>query len=173
VGALNNNGSARWEPNSYKGSNYGKDSVAVFAPGQDIICGYPEALCVAKCNAYTWEHIAPGYHMGTGTSFSTAFVTGVAALLKSSVPSLVPDRIKRCIIESADAVAGIQGGNSGNRLNADNLVTTYPYGDGKYIKCSVNYSSSLNNHFVVTGSSYDIIDTLVYKPYLIWAETHP
>jgi subtilisin family serine protease len=66
-------------------SNYGKKSVDLFAPGEDII----------TCS--------PGnkYDKASGTSFSAPMVTGAAALIKSYYPNLTASELKDILLQSA------------------------------------------------------------------------
>jgi subtilisin family serine protease len=68
----------------FAGANRG-DHVAIAAPGVDI-------LVPAPGNAYT---------MSTGTSFASAYVAGVAALLVERNPSLTPDAVKNILMSTA------------------------------------------------------------------------
>lgn len=63
-------------------SNYGKNSVDLFAPGVDIISTAPN-------NEYT---------KASGTSMSTPVVSGVAAIIMSAYPKLNPNEVKDIII---------------------------------------------------------------------------
>jgi len=69
-------------------SNYGRQTVDVFAPGVDLIS--------------TW----PGneYRPDSGTSMATPVVAGMAAVLKTYFPQLTPADLKRIIIASAAPV---------------------------------------------------------------------
>jgi len=64
-------------------SNYGKNSVDVFAPGVKIYSTLP--------NSY-------GYH--DGTSMASPVVTGVAALIRSYYPQLTAEQVKYAITNS-------------------------------------------------------------------------
>lgn len=66
-------------------SNYGKETVDVFAPGVAVYSTYPN-------NTYKEEN---------GTSMAAPAVTGVAALLKSYFPSLTAAEIKEIILATA------------------------------------------------------------------------
>jgi thermitase len=66
-------------------SNYGKTSVDIVAPGYRIRSSIPDN--------------GAGYM--TGTSQATAFVTGVAALIKSQYPKLNFGQIKNIVVSSA------------------------------------------------------------------------
>ena len=68
----------------FDGANRG-DHVAIAAPGVDI-------LVPAPGNMYT---------MSTGTSFASAFVSGVAALLAERKPDLTPDAAKNVLMSTA------------------------------------------------------------------------
>jgi hypothetical protein len=68
----------------FAGANRG-DHVAIAAPGVDI-------LVPAPGNAYT---------MSTGTSFASAYVAGVAALLVERSPNLTPDAVKNILMSTA------------------------------------------------------------------------
>jgi subtilisin family serine protease len=66
-------------------SNYGKQSVDVFAPGNDIYATVPGSK----------------YKNNSGTSMASPVVAGVAALLKSYFPKLTATDLKRIIETSA------------------------------------------------------------------------
>jgi subtilisin family serine protease len=68
----------------FDGANRG-EHVAIAAPGVDI-------LVPAPGNMYT---------MSTGTSFASAFVSGVAALLAERKPDLTPDAAKQVLMSTA------------------------------------------------------------------------
>ena len=93
VGAMNiNNG--RWNEYSieggypiYLGSNYGSQSVDLFAPGDDIIS-----------TKYDKNTHKSGYELINGTSFAAPFVTGVAALIMSLYPDMSMLEVKNTIL---------------------------------------------------------------------------
>ncbi|MCK8492477.1 MULTISPECIES: S8 family peptidase [Spirosoma] len=66
-------------------SNYGKQTVDVFAPGKDIYSTVPGSK----------------YENNSGTSMASPVVAGVAAVLKSYFPKLTYADIKRIIMQSA------------------------------------------------------------------------
>ena len=66
-------------------SNYGKQTVDVFAPGKDIYSTIPGSK----------------YENNSGTSMASPVVAGVAAVLKSYFPKLTYADIKRIIVQSA------------------------------------------------------------------------
>lgn len=74
-------------------SNYGKNSVDIAAPGHRI------------------RSAIPGHSAGymTGTSQATAFVSGVAALIKSKYPGMKYDQVKNIILSSSLKVKNFEG----------------------------------------------------------------
>ncbi len=89
-------------------SNYGMNSVDLGAPGDRILSSTPQGRA-----SYL-----------TGTSQATAFVTGVAALIKSNYPELGPQEIRRVIYTSAKKESGLFGKcASGGRLDAKEALT--------------------------------------------------
>ena len=67
-------------PQANRGSH-----VAIAAPGVDIMVAQP----------------GDGYKMESGTSFSAAFVSGVAALVIERRPDLAPDAVKKLLLATA------------------------------------------------------------------------
>jgi len=67
-------------------SNFGRKNVDLFAPGVDLISLYPEDK----------------YDSGSGTSFASPVVAGVAALIWSYFPELSSDEVKEIILKSAN-----------------------------------------------------------------------
>src|SRR5690606_7267012 len=74
-------------------SNYGKNSVDIAAPGHRIRSAIPNS--------------GAGYM--TGTSQATAFVTGVAAMIKAKYPKMKYDQIKNIILSSSLKVKNFEG----------------------------------------------------------------
>ena len=84
-------------------SNWGSKSVDIAAPGFRIKSALP----------------GNGAGMMTGTSQATAFVTGVASLIKSNFPKLNYIQIKNIILSSSMKVANFKGKILGSgKLNA-------------------------------------------------------
>lgn len=84
-------------------SNYGRTSVDIFAPGYRI--------------KSSLQNGRTGYL--TGTSQATAFVTGVAALIKAEFPQLSPEKVKEIIKASAKKEMTMEGKcATGGRLDA-------------------------------------------------------
>lgn len=89
-------------------SNYGRSRVDIFAPGYRI--------------KSSLQNGRTGYL--TGTSQATAFVTGVAALIKSEFPQLSTEKIKEIIKTSAKKEATMEGKcATGGRLDAGSALT--------------------------------------------------
>ncbi len=65
-------------------SNFGKTDVDIFAPGDEIYTTYPD-------NQYKFD---------SGTSLSSALVSGVAALIRSYYPDLKASQVKEIIMKS-------------------------------------------------------------------------
>lgn len=74
-------------------SNYGKNSVDIAAPGHRIRSAIPQG----------------GSGFMTGTSQATAFVSGVAALIKSKYPRFTSDQIRNVILNSSVKVKNFEG----------------------------------------------------------------
>ncbi len=73
-------------------SNYGINSVDIFAPGEDIYSTNPENT----------------YEIGSGTSFACPVVSGVAALLWSYYPNLSSKQVKEILMKSGVSFANKQ-----------------------------------------------------------------
>lgn len=88
-----------------KGSNYGKNSVDLFAPGDKILSTYP----VNKGS----------YATLSGTSMATPYVTGVAALILSQYPDMSSGVLKANILEGVKTLSALNNlCVTGGRLNA-------------------------------------------------------
>lgn len=86
-------------------SNYGQDTVDLFAPGTEI--------------KSTMKNSDSDYANWSGTSMAAPYVTGVAALLKSINPNLTPAQIKSAILSNVDSISSMSDKCvSGGRLNA-------------------------------------------------------
>lgn len=102
VGASNSS-DQRWVMDSTRASNYGKTTVDIFAPGENIYCCYPG-------NRYVYA---------SGTSVAAPFVAGVAALIMAKYPATEISEVKNQILYDSDIISGLSDYCvSGGRLNA-------------------------------------------------------
>lgn len=119
-------------------SNYGAQSVDIFAPGESIYSTYRGGI---------W------YSM-SGTSMAAPYVTGVAALLLSECPEITVARIKSRILDNVDSVNALSTlCVSGGRLNAYKALSkahsyTYTYnGYTHTATCSCGDTKTENHSF--------------------------
>lgn len=88
-------------------SNYGVKSVAIAAPGVDILS--------------TW--LGNEYEEKSGTSMATPVVAGVAALIVAENPRISVEQLKKQILASADPIVALNGKvATGGRVNAAKAV---------------------------------------------------
>ena len=86
-----------------KFSNWGVKSVAIAAPGVDILS--------------TW--LGNAYEEKSGTSMATPVVSGVAALILAEHPRMSVDDLKKKLLASTDPIVALKGKTvSGGRINA-------------------------------------------------------
>ena len=123
-------------------SNYGKQSVDITAPGYRIRSALPNGRS--------------GYL--TGTSQATAFVSGVAALLKSKHPTLSAAEIKEIIKSSAKKeITLLSRCSSGGRLNAGKAISLAE----RYIKAKSLKRELANKK--VASDSQPKSGTIIYR----------
>lgn len=90
-----------------KFSNYGVKSVAIAAPGVDILS--------------TW--LGNDYREASGTSMATPVVAGVAALIVAESPRISVEQLKKRVLASADPIDTLNGKvSTGGRINAAKAV---------------------------------------------------
>jgi len=88
-------------------SNYGVKSVAIAAPGVDILS--------------TW--LGNEYEEKSGTSMATPVVSGVAALIVAHNPKISVDQLREKILTSVDPLDSLKGKvATGGRINAAKAV---------------------------------------------------
>ena len=86
-----------------KFSNYGVKSVAVAAPGVEILS--------------TW--LGNQYEEKSGTSMATPVIAGVAALILAENPRMSVDDLRKKIMDSSDPIIALKGKTvTGGRINA-------------------------------------------------------
>jgi subtilisin family serine protease len=84
-------------------SNYGAKSVAIAAPGVEILS--------------TW--LGNEYEEKSGTSMATPVVSGVAALILAEHPDMSVDNLKKKLLASTDPIVALKGKTiTGGRINA-------------------------------------------------------
>ncbi len=84
-------------------SNYGVKSVAIAAPGVDILS--------------TW--LGNGYEEKSGTSMATPVVSGVAALVLAEHPHMSVDELRKKLLASTDPIVALKDKIvTGGRINA-------------------------------------------------------
>jgi subtilisin family serine protease len=84
-------------------SNYGVKSVAIAAPGVEILS--------------TW--LGNEYEEKSGTSMATPVVSGVAALILAEHPEMSVDALKKKLLASTDPIVALKGKTiTGGRINA-------------------------------------------------------
>ncbi|HEY6331400.1 MAG TPA: S8 family serine peptidase [Blastocatellia bacterium] len=102
-------------------SGYGPQTVQLAAPGVFILSTQARGtcpLCTASQNPADW------YTSLEGTSASAAFVSGVAALVKSQYPRANVQMMRARILQGVDQKPGLEGYvTTGGRLNAYNALT--------------------------------------------------
>jgi len=88
-------------------SNYGVKSVAIAAPGVDILS--------------TW--LGDEYEEKSGTSMATPVISGVAALIVAHNPNISVDQLRAKILASVDPLDSLKGKvATGGRINAAKAV---------------------------------------------------
>ena len=86
-----------------KFSNWGAKSVAIAAPGVEILS--------------TW--LGNQYEEKSGTSMATPVVSGVAALILAENPGMSVDDLRKKLMDSTDPIVALKGKTvSGGRINA-------------------------------------------------------
>lgn len=90
-------------------SNYGKYSVDIAAPGENIL------TTSGQNNSFVYA---------SGTSMSTPYVSGLAALLWSYKPNLNAQQVRQLILESGDSLPALAGKiATSKRINAYKTLT--------------------------------------------------
>ncbi|MFH1566228.1 MAG: S8 family peptidase [bacterium] len=98
-------------------SSYGS-WVDVAAPGENVYSTFPNHTFYLQ----TVYGRSQNYDFGNGTSMSTPFVAGIAALVWAENPTLSNQDVRNRIEQTADAVAGTGSYWTWGRVNACNAV---------------------------------------------------
>lgn len=111
-------------------ASYGVNSVDVAAPGSSIYSTLPGS----------------SYGYMSGTSMATAYVSGLAGLIKSLRPDLNNIQVKNVILNNVDIIDSLTGKIlTGGRINAyrslTNIITIYTKNDDSQAIYSYNSSS--------------------------------
>lgn len=161
VGSIDSNG----EKSDY--SNFGANTVSIYAPGGRIFSTFPIDKCLdyeivlsnkgykRKCecrySSNSWiqtsTHYIDEYHYMNGTSMATPYVAGVAALLLSLDSTLTPAQVKDIIINQAD-----------------NLYITVPNQNNPVLVKKLNAFSAVSYIAFDTNSTGETITGLNFVP---------
>jgi serine protease AprX len=99
---------------SFSSSGPTADGVAkpdVIAPGRSVVSSRSPGSTVDVANPSS--EIGDSYAKGSGTSFSTAVVSGVAALVISRTWSLTPDQVKNRLVSTARLTTTMPAASAG------------------------------------------------------------
>jgi len=114
-------------------SNYGKD-VDIYATGNKVYGAYPEGNhSQTGAVPYTTQTGKKTYDVGTGTSFSTPLVSGLAGLIVSRDTSLKGEKLVNQILNYADYLDQL----GGKRINVYRSLT-----EGSISSNKINYNLS-------------------------------
>ncbi len=129
-------------------SNYGSQSVDVFAPGGTIY-----STCIE--GTYTYKN---------GTSMATPFVTGVIALVMAVRPSYPIDRIKSLVCTNVNEISNLDGMCvSGGIIDAEKAVY---FTSGNYsIVRFYSDNTFLNKQYVINGGKATVPDHPIKNNY--------
>lgn len=144
-------------------SNFGDNTVDLFAPGDGILSSYSRTCCAASgCSGD--GHVTYGYHNMSGTSMAAPFVAGVAALIYAHNPNLSPQEIKDIIVSNVYVRSAFRNKCVSNgRLDAYAALSDtaahpadYEWEDNDFhiVYCSDCGMTWTESHQTVAGSMY-------------------
>ena len=134
VGACNENDTKRVD------SNYGINTVDIFAPGTGI----------------TTTATGGGTTEGNQTSMATPFVTGTAALLLSIDNTLTASELKSIILDSADECSLLdEYCEDGRRLNVEEAINESVYYIDHHSHNNVSYSNKTHSKHMLRCGTCD------------------
>jgi serine protease AprX len=128
VGGLDENGTAKRRDDTVAAwSSQGPAPQGVAKP--DLVAPGAHIISTGAPGSVVWEstgttHIGGSYLKGSGTSFSTAVVSGAAAVLLQDRPSLRPDQIKALTTDTAYEVSGKQRATGAGGLDLKEALDT-------------------------------------------------
>jgi len=136
--------------------------IDLVAPGTDILslrARRTDVALIAGLEGYQagTAFVGPGahYYHVSGTSFAAPFVSGAAALLLASNPSLTPEEVKRILLQSAKDIGapGIDQKSGYGRLDLKAALSADPktYVDARIEKVAVTHKGDAQI-VVVTGT---------------------
>ncbi len=129
-------------------SDYGRRTVHVGAPGEDILSTVP--------SFYGFS-----YELMSGTSMATPHVTGLAALIKAVKPSWDWIKIRNVVLSAGDNAAAMNGTTiTGKRLSAYHSLTC----SNRALFSALKYPATLIPGTPVTLSALSINCDLAYGP---------
>ncbi len=117
-------------------SNYGVQTVHVAAPGENILGTLP----------------GNDYDNLTGTSMSTALVSGLATLILARFPYLTPGDVKARILRTVDRTDNLQGILTKGRVNAYRALTE-PIA-GPYIFRVIPQKAHIGSQIILRGTGF-------------------
>ncbi len=150
-------------------ANWGANTIDIYAPGEYILSTVPCLLCSRYDDFCTLgsetSHATYGYHIYSGSSMSTPYVTGTAALLLSVNPDLTAAQLKECILEGADIIEITTGDGEKQNVRKLNAWGAFKYLMDNYIdsKSTVSYYDIKYTDSIDADASYFCDNTSMRK----------
>ena len=136
----------------------GRDKPDISAPGYNVCSAFSSYADDALSAVETVEYNGRTYKFGklSGTSMSSPFATGVAALLLQANPTLTPEELKRCLIYTATHDQFTEAGGmtrfGHGKVNAYQAILGALYRSG-----TQEFESSSNQFTVFPNPADDVI----------------